>query len=117
MVLSLYLTNLVEKLKSDLGLELPEFDADIEEEDDKYQLEYYFEKIEDVVAKKPNWQFQRQVSFGFFNYLDIVIFNDLLPENWAATNSLLGHEIIARLLVEFRQVKFLKLMKNETSTV
>ena len=28
------------------------------------------------------------MSFGFFNYLDIVIFNDLLPENWPSADAL-----------------------------
>lgn len=89
---------LVEKLKSDLGLELPEFETDEGDDDDKYQIEQYFEQLEASVENKLDWQVLRQVSFGFLNYLDIVIFNDLLPENWAEINSLLGHEIIARLM-------------------
>ena len=51
-----------------------------------------------AVSKKADWKILRHVSFGFFNYLDIVIFNDLLPENWSSADALLGHELVARLL-------------------
>ncbi len=88
---------LLEKLKSDLGVDLPDFESDFEE-DGALNLEHYFQQIEHAISKRRNWVIQRQVSFGFFNYLDIVIFNDLLPENWTSDDALLGHQIIARLM-------------------
>ena len=51
-----------------------------------------------AISNKLDWKILRHVSFGFFNYLDIVIFNDLLPENWPSADALLGHELVARLL-------------------
>ena len=96
---------LVEKLRLDLGVELPAFyneaTDDTDEDEGGFQhkpLETFFEQVKDAIAGKDNWSIARWVSFGFFNYQDIVIFNDLDPLNWSSPDDLLGHELVARLL-------------------
>ena len=97
---------LKEKLYLDLGVSLPEFLPEIgDEEQDRdgnelnpSRLEQFFDDVNSAIESKDGWSLARWVSFGFFNYQDIVIFNDLQPENWPGAHSLFGHDLVARLL-------------------
>ena len=58
---------LAEKLKSDFGLQLPDFYDPAEEAE--FNLENYFAKVKKAISNKLDWKILRHVSFGFFNYL------------------------------------------------
>lgn len=94
---------LIEKLKQD-GFTIPEFIPDDDDDrqnepiHDQSCLERYFSEMEEAIRGQRKWSVARWVSFGFLNYQDIVIFNDLSPGNWPDADALLGHELLARLL-------------------
>ena len=101
---------LCEKLKFEHDILLPQFSSDEHfDGNDKISLEKFFEEVSVTVTQKKRWEIKRFVSFGFFNYQDIAIFNDLQPENWTDENQLLAHDLIAKLLGG--------LPANETSTI
>ena len=78
---------LVERLKRDFNINLPEF-----AEEDK--PEEYFKKIEKVISNQQNWNVRKFVTIGHFQYLNILMYQDLDVNSWPNADDLLGSEII-----------------------
>lgn len=73
-----------EKLRQQFRLELPSL-----EEDDS--PETYFEKIQEAIAKRPNWNVKRRLSLGFLSFGKLAIWADLDP---AKFESLLASKLL-----------------------
>lgn len=58
-------------LKTEYGIELPQFDSD------KDTLDKYFKCLEEI-ADQRGWRIQREVSLGLLSFLKISMYNDLL---------------------------------------
>jgi hypothetical protein len=85
---------LVEKLKSEFGLQLPQL------EDDE-SLGSYFGRLQDAISEFKDWRIRSFVTLGLFPFTKISIFNDLFPEAWGVgdlAQNIDSHEAVARLL-------------------
>lgn len=79
--------SLMEKLKLDFSLDLPE----LEEEDTS---EAYLSKCRGILESKPNWRLRRYVTLGLFYFGKLLMYRDLNPNNWPSGKSFLDHSII-----------------------
>ncbi len=66
---------LIEKLKHDFHLELPEL-IDPESEE-TLSPEQYFTKIEDLISIKQGWSIRRQIHLSFFSFSKLLMYLDL----------------------------------------
>jgi very-short-patch-repair endonuclease len=83
--------SLTEKLKQDFGIAFPEIDEDL-------HPERYFERVKDAVAEKRRWHIAREMTLGMFSFGKLLMYLDLDPDKWPATNPLIKHPIITTLL-------------------
>lgn len=81
-------TVLMEKLKSEIGVELPVFN---EEEKD---LEKYFAQVSKLIPKGMTWRVRRQVAIGVFPSARMAMYHDLDTAEWSFSE----HESIRNLL-------------------
>ena len=81
-------TTFSKKMETEYGVSLPEF-----KDDD--MPESYFKKVQDILPE--GFKVMRWVTIGIFPFHKIFMYRDLDPKNWPS-NSLINHEIIARLL-------------------
>ena len=83
-------TNLDEKLHSEHGLALPEYEASGE----NGGVEAYFRAVQDAQPPGWDWKVRREVCFGIFPSSKIAMYHDLDP----AQRPLAENEIVARML-------------------
>lgn len=83
-------TNLGEKLQSEHGLTLPEYEASGE----NGGVEAYFRAVQDAQPPGWDWKLRREVCFGIFPSSKIAMYHDLDP----AKRPLAENEIVARML-------------------
>ncbi|MCF8564512.1 DUF3320 domain-containing protein [Alicyclobacillus tolerans] len=90
------------KLKTDCGLELPEFET---EDADENSLSAYAEAVSRCVAKQKRWTVHAdRLLIGFFSFGKYLMFRDLEASLWPDEANPLDHDILASLLVEgFRE--------------
>lgn len=83
-------TNLGEKLNSEHGLALPEYEVSGE----SGGVEAYFRAVQDAQPPGWDWKVRREVCFGIFPSSKIAMYHDLDP----AKRPLAENEIVARML-------------------
>lgn len=84
--------SLVEKLRSDFGLNLPEYSED-------QDLLTYFDAVTGVVARHPRWSVDASaVVLGFFSFGKYLMYRDLASEGWPETSKPADHPILQALL-------------------
>jgi transcription elongation GreA/GreB family factor len=82
--------SLLEKLKQQFNIHLPEFGENDSPDD-------YFETIEDLIRLKDRWQIRRQVVLSMLSFAKMVLVNDLDPGRWPTGdkgNSLTTHPLV-----------------------
>jgi hypothetical protein len=60
--------------------------------------ETYFAKIGEMIRDKPRWKVHRFITIGKFSFSRLVMYQDLDPNRWPASRSLLEHRLITDLL-------------------
>ena len=86
---------LVERLRDDFGIKLPEFTADDKPED---YLQIIHELVQRAkVPKKEEWKIRRFITVGRFRFARLVMFNDLNDEKWPSDNNISTNKIVQNL--------------------
>ena len=80
-----------EKFKKDHGIELPIFDS-------TKSIEDYFELAKETIKARKSWKIKRFLNLGHLNYSNIVMYNDLDPDNWPDPEALLNDELLNEML-------------------
>jgi hypothetical protein len=77
------------------GISLPEIP-----ETEDWNPATYFDAVRDAVAIQPRWSIDDNgMMLGFFSFSKLMMFRDLIPENWSA-NSLLDHAFLRGILLD-----------------
>ena len=79
---------LAEKLRRDLGMELPQLDIE------NIDLEKYFKEIAQICKDQPSWRVRRQVAIGVFPSARVAMYHDLDTKTWDFAK----HDIIKELM-------------------
>ncbi|AWU95552.1 DUF3320 domain-containing protein [Azospirillum ramasamyi] len=83
-------------LKGKFGLELPTF---LEGDQDTFDPDEYFSRVEKVVSGQPRWEvLGNDIVLGFFSFAKFLMYRDLDPANWPQGAALDKHPLIAGLL-------------------
>ncbi len=86
---------LARRLKDDFGLELPEVEIE-----DEWLPSYYFDRVEEIIAKRERWSIDRDgMQIGFFSFAKLLMYLDLDPERWHG-GGLEKHALVKGLLHE-----------------
>ncbi|MBU2062199.1 MAG: DUF4011 domain-containing protein, partial [Bacteroidetes bacterium] len=81
---------LLEKLKQDFGLQLPELTEDINAED-------YFQLVTNLVSKAhPRWNVKRQAALTLLEFSKLLMYVDLDPKRWPENKGIAEHDIISK---------------------
>ena len=83
--------SLLEKLRNDFGMVLPEFP------DEPIDVNVYFAKIQEVIAKQSGFVLKHHVSLCLLSFTNMLLFRDLDPTKWPKngdSNSLIDHPIV-----------------------
>lgn len=92
----------------DIGTNLPlqermrEFGISIPDipESEEWTPTQYFNAVREAIAIEPRWSIdQNGMMLGFFSFSKLMMFRDLMPENWPA-GSILKHPIINDILID-----------------
>jgi len=87
--------SLREKLKSNFGIQLPDFP-----EDEQWRPSSYFDSVAREIRRQPRWEVDHSaVGLGFFTFSKFMMWHDLDPTTWA-NNALLDHPLLNVLLGE-----------------
>jgi hypothetical protein len=76
--------SLIEKMRRDFGLEIPQYD-------DEETLESYFRKFEPILGQKKRWRVSRQLCLSFLSFGKLLMYRDLDANIWP---ELLKHRIV-----------------------
>lgn len=83
-------------MKRQFGLELPAF---VEGDQESFEPEEYFSRVEKAVSGQPRWEVLRNdVVLGFFSFAKFLMYRDLDPASWPQGTGLTEHPLIAGLL-------------------
>jgi very-short-patch-repair endonuclease/DNA polymerase III delta prime subunit len=82
--------SLVEKMRRDMGLEIPLLAED-------ESPEQYFRKFADLLNVKKRWRIRRQITLSLLDFGKLLMFRDLDPKNWPSTVSILNHQLVREL--------------------
>jgi very-short-patch-repair endonuclease len=82
--------SLVEKMRRDMGLEIPSLGED-------EAPERYFHKFADLLGIKKRWRIRRQVALSLLDFGKLLMFRDLDPKNWPTDASISGHPLVREL--------------------
>ena len=87
--------SLSERLRKDLGIELPEFTGE-----DK--PESYINKVAKLIKEakfpqKEKWMIRRFITIGRFHFARMVMFNDLSPSQWPGDSEVSTNEVVQSL--------------------
>lgn len=84
------------KLKSDFGIELPEFDDEID-----LPFVNYFNEINKLIQNKNRWRLEAyKTELGFFSFGKFLIYNDLDSSLWPDDKKPFNHDVIKGLFGE-----------------
>ena len=86
---------LVERLREDFGIKLPEFTADDKPEDYLQRINELIQRAK--VPKKEKWKIRRFITVGRFRFARLVMFNDLNDKKWPNGNNISTNKIIQSL--------------------
>ncbi len=81
---------LVEKLKQDFGLQLPDLTDDTCAED------YFSQVKKQIVKAQPSWSVKRQAALTLLEFSKLLMYIDLDPARWPKENNIANHEIISK---------------------
>jgi Protein of unknown function (DUF4011) len=82
--------SLVEKMRRDMGLEIPSLGED-------ESPEQYIAKFADLLDIKKRWRIRRQVTLSLLDFGKLLMFRDLDPKNWPTDASIAGHPLVREL--------------------
>jgi very-short-patch-repair endonuclease len=82
--------SLVEKMRRDMGLEIP-----LLGEDDLPEV--YFLRFADLLAIKKRWRIRRQMTLSLLDFGKLLMFRDLDPKNWPSNANISNHKLICEL--------------------
>jgi very-short-patch-repair endonuclease len=86
--------SLVEKLRVDFNLEMPEFPVT-----DEFDVRGYFSAIEEAIANQKGWKVvENSMQLGFFSFAKLLMFRDLDPDNWPEESAIDENGVINGLL-------------------
>lgn len=82
------------KLKAEFGLTLEDF-----QDEDALELESYFKKAAETVAKQDRWEvLPDAMVLGFFSFAKFLMYRDLDPDLWPIESAIDNHSLITALL-------------------
>lgn len=86
--------SLIEKLKHDFALSLPEVT-------DETRPELYWQEVNNAIASRQaeDWRVAREMSLGLFQFHKQIMWHDLNPDRWPSHAKLVDKAIIRRLLL------------------
>jgi hypothetical protein len=82
--------SLVEKMRRDMGLEIPLFG-----EGDSPDL--YFQRFSDLLEIKKRWRIQSQITLSLLDFGKLLMFRDLDPKNWPTDASIARRQLVREL--------------------
>ncbi|HEV7368440.1 DUF3320 domain-containing protein [Arenibaculum sp.] len=83
-------------LRRQFGLELPAF---MEGDQEAFDPEEYFSRVEKAVAGQPRWEVLRDdIVLGFFSFAKFLMYRDLDPATWPQGAGLANHPVVSALL-------------------
>lgn len=85
--------SLLEKLKQDFGLDLPDVDSENE------LPERYWAKVGKIIKEKAGWRVRRQVSLSILQFGKLLLYLDLDPGNWPREENITAHSIVQKFFV------------------
>lgn len=86
---------LLERLKGDFGLALPEI-----EDSEEWRPGPYLEAVRELAAEQDRWSVDEDgMQLGLFSFAKLLMFHDLEPENWPS-GGLLSNDLMRGLLAE-----------------
>ena len=83
---------LIERLKRDFDLNLPNFD------EETVSIEDYLKKFQNKIKDKNHWSVKNFITIGHFNYMNISVYNDLNPDQWQNPGQLLENEVLHEII-------------------
>ncbi len=90
--------SLVEKLRRDMGLEIPR----IAEGDTPEQ---YFARFADLLKVKTRWRIRRYLVLSLLDFGKFLMFRDLDPKNWPEDSSIAAHILVRELFEGTRETE------------
>jgi very-short-patch-repair endonuclease len=91
--------SLVEKLKADFHLNLPQYQIDAQSDDDLPDLNVFFGNVKECINNQKRWSIKSdEVFLGFFSFGKFLMFNDLDSEIWPDDMQPESHPVLSRLL-------------------
>ena len=92
--------SLAARLKTDFGLELPQYGVDQSvDAEEMPPLKIFFEAVQACIHRQTNWFVDpNEIFLGFFSFSKFLMFNDLDPAIWPASKQPADHPILRRLL-------------------
>jgi very-short-patch-repair endonuclease len=92
--------SLLEKLKADYSIVLPEFNIADASDIGAELLKYKAELEQTLKATKPKWRVNIDVNLAILNFAKLVIYRDLAPETWEKKGkSVTEHPLVSQLCV------------------
>ncbi len=82
--------SLVEKMRRDMGLDVPMLDED-------ESPEQYFRRFSDLLSIKQRWRIRQQMTLSLLDFGKLLMFRDLDPKNWPADDSISNHQLVREL--------------------
>lgn len=82
--------SLIEKMRRDLGLEIPAL-----EDDDT--PENYFARFHDLLTTKKRWRIRREITLSLLSFGKLLMFRDLDPKNWPDECTLARNALVREL--------------------
>lgn len=84
--------SLIEKLKADHSVNLPEFDDEQEN-----ALEHYLQKVADTITDIPRWRVRPMMTLTLLSFTNMLMVRDLEPDRWPAGATLLEHPVVQQI--------------------
>jgi very-short-patch-repair endonuclease len=82
--------SLVEKMRQDLGLDIPTIKHEQTPEE-------YFLQLSDLLTLKRRWKIRREMSLCLLSFGKLLMFRDLDPKNWPSDSSISRHPLVREL--------------------
>ena len=82
--------SLVEKMRQDFGLEIPNLGDD--DTPDRY-----FDKFEEILKHKKRWSIRRQITLALLSFGKLLMYRDLDPKTWPRDQNIASHPLVREL--------------------
>jgi len=77
------------------GITLPPFEAPQQ----KDGIDGWFQRVADLIARKPRWRILSEMALDFFSFTKFVMFKDLDPATWPAEKKPADHALLKSLFL------------------